>query len=386
MAIYQKATCPQCRNEQKISEESRSIQCIKCGARLTLEPGWYIDYYASGRRKREKVPSKKLAEIVLQKRKVEIAEGKFLDIRKQERIRFEDFSDTFLNLHSKPNKKSWKSDEYNFIALRPYFRGRYLYDITTEDIEKYKAARAKEVAPATVNRELATLKTMFTKAIAWGKLKDHPAQTVKFLREPNGRLRFLEKEEIVNLLAKCKGIIKPIVIVALNTGMRRAEILNLKWRDIDFNRGIIYLLDTKNGERREVPMNAWAKSTIIRIRTHPESPYIFCNTSGRPYVNIRKSFLKAVTDSGILNFHFHDLRHTFASHLVMSGVDINTTRELLGHKDIRMTLRYSHLSQDHKKRAVDVLGSRMDTIWTPAPVSSETSKKEFSQPIAIEAG
>lgn len=347
---------------------------------------FYIDYYFNGRRRREKVgSSRKLAETVLSKRKVEIAEGKFLDIRKTEHIRIEDFAETFLNLHSKPNKKSWQSDEFNLKRILAAFKGKNLSTVTTEDIEKFKAQRAREVSPATTNRELATLKTMFNKAIAWGKMENSPAKTVQFLREPNPRVRFLEKEEVIKLLANCKGKLKPIVILALNTGMRRGEILNLKWRDIDFRRDIIYLMDTKNGERREIPMNKQVKTALIRVKKHPESPYIFCGRNGKPFGHVTKSFFTALESSGIVNFHFHDLRHTFASHLVMSGVDINTTRELLGHKDLRMTLRYSHLSQDHKKRAVDILGNQMDTIWTLPQSAEKNGKAVSSQPIEKEA-
>jgi integrase len=146
--------------------------------------------------------------------------------------------------------------------------------------------------------------------------------------------------------------------------MRKGEILGLKWRDVDIQRNTIHLLDTKNGEKRDVPMNDITQKTIIGVLKHPDSQYIFCNKEGQPYGDIKKSFLTAIRKAGIINFHFHDLRHTFASHLVMSGVDLNTVRELLGHKTLEMTLRYSHLSPDHKKRAVDILNKRMVTIWS----------------------
>lgn len=365
MGIYRLGICQACNRMHMISDKDKNCCCATCQGSLDMKVDWWIDYYHHGRRKREKIgASKVLAETVLAKRKVEIAEGKFLDIRQRERIRIEDFAETFLNLHSRPNKKSWKSDEYNLKTLLVVFRGRCLHEIMTEDIEKFKVARAKEVKPATVNRELATLKTMMNKAVLWGKIKESPAKNIQFLREPEGRVRYLEKEEIVKLLAKCSARIRPIVIVALNTGMRRGEILGLKWHDVDFQREIIALYDTKNGESRKIPMNVQARTALIRVRKHPESQYVFCNGKGKPFVNIRKSFLQACEKADIINFHFHDLRHTFASQLVMAGVDINTTRELLGHKDIRMTLRYSHLSPDHKKRAVDLLSSKMDSIWT----------------------
>ncbi len=346
--------------------------------------GWCIDYYVKGRRKREKVgPSKKLAENVLRKRKVEIAENRFLDIRKQEKVKFEDFANTFLELHSKPNKKSWKSDFHNLKRLRSTFGGRYLYDITQKDIEQYKAERKEEVAAATVNRELATLKTMFNKAIQWGILESSPAKHVKFFKENNIRLRYLEKEEIKKLIKACSDHLRPIVTLALNTGMRRGELLSLKWHDIDFQKGIIYLLDTKNGDRREIPLNDLAKKTLVGVRKHPESPCVFCNKDGKAYHDVRKSFFAALRKCDIINFHFHDLRHTFASQLVMSGVDLNTVRELMGHRDIKMTLRYAHLSPDHKRRAVEVLGHQMDTIWTQKVVLEKEEKSEVLQPVEI---
>ena len=129
-------------------------------------------------------------------------------------------------------------------------------------------------------------------------------------------------------------------------------------------------------------MNETVQKTIIGVLKNPESQYVFCNKDGEPYGNVRKSFFTALNKAGIINFRFHDLRHTFASQLVMSGVDLNTVRELLGHKSLEMTLRYSHLSPDHKKRAVDILGKRMGTFWT----LGDNNKKleEMSVPEAFE--
>ncbi|MFH1014745.1 MAG: tyrosine-type recombinase/integrase [Nitrospirota bacterium] len=345
---------------------------------LHLKKGnWFIDYYAYGKRKRKKIgPSKALAENVLRKLRVEIAENKYLDIKKEQKIKFEDFADEYLELHSKPNNKSWfKSDRHNVNNLKAHFSGRYLHEITPLLIEKYKVERSKEVSPATVNRNLACLKSMFNRAIEWDKAQENPVRKVKLFRENNKRLRYLEREEIVKLLANCKRNLKPIVVVALNTGMRKGEILGLKWHDVDFKRGIIYLLNTKNGEKREIPMNEQVKTALIRTRKHAGSPYIFCRHDGKPYGDIKKSFFTAMKKSDIINFRFHDLRHTFASQLVMSGIDLNTVRELLGHKSLEMTLRYSHLSPDHKKRAVDTLARRLDTFWTPVPNTATGSKE-----------
>jgi integrase len=339
---------------------------------------YYIDYYANGKRIRETIgTSKVLAENTLHKRKLAIAENRFLDVRREQKIKFQDFSKEFIEIHLKPNRKAWdKTEIHNINRLNKFFSGKYLYEITPLMVEKFKIERSKEVSPATTNRALACLKSMFNKAILWGRFRgDNPVKRVKFFKENNTMLRYLEKEEIPELLKNCHGLLKPVIILALNTGMRRGEILGLKWKDIDFKRDIIYLYRTKNNEKREVPMNEYAKTALIRVRKNPRSAYIFCDKNGEPFRSLRKSFFTALKKSGIVNFRFHDLRHTFASHLVMSGVDLNTVRELMGHKSLDMTLRYSHLSPDHKKHAVDILGKRMDTFWAPEPIGPKLKKK-----------
>jgi integrase len=320
---------------------------------------WYIDYRAYGRRYRERIGSnKKLAEEVLHKRLVEIAEGKFLDKKNRFNIKFDDLASNYIEIYSKHNKKSWSDDITRIKNLKVSFGGRFLYEITPLLVEEYKSRRIKEVSPATVNRELACLKHIFTMAIQWNKAEANPVKKVKLFRENNQRVRYLEKEEAERLVSNCKGYLKRIVIIALNTGMRKGEILRVKWTDIDFKNNVIYLLDTKNGDKKEVLINDMVKRALIQQPKYKDGPYAFCNRDGRPFRDIRKSFIAALKKSGIINFRFHDLRHTFASQLVMSGVDLNTVRELMGHKSIRMTLRYAHLSPAHKKRAVDVLGQK----------------------------
>ena len=127
----------------------------------------------------------------------------------------------------------------------------------------------------------------------------------------------------------------------------------IQWGKLEENpfKAVKLLYNTKNGEKRETPINEMVKTALLRTPKHPESSYVFYDKNGNPFGNIRKSFFTALRKSGIINFRFHDLRHTFASHLVMSGVDLNTVRELMGHKSLEMTLRYAHLSPDHKRGA-----------------------------------
>ncbi len=345
---------------------------------------FYIDYYVNGRRKREKIgPSESLAKIVLKKRKVEIAEGKYLDIKREKKLKFDDFALQYLTMYCKTNHKNWqRTDASNIRLLKKHFSGKYLNEITSKDIEQYKADRLSEVTPSTVNRGLACLKSMYNRAIEWELTESNPASRVKLLRENNKRMRFLEKEEIARLLDSCNPRLKPIIIVALNTGMRKSEILNLKWQDYDFSRGILYLRNTKSGEKREVPVNEQAKTALVSIPKNPKSDYIFSNKDGRPCQSVRKAFDNALKRAKIADFRFHDLRHTFASHLVQSGIDLNTVRELLGHASLKMTIRYAHLSPNHKKQAVDILSRQMDTIWTPATIVNNEQNTEFTQVLA----
>ena len=326
---------------------------------------WYIDYYVNGRRRRERIgSSRKLAEAVLGKRKVQIAEGKFLDVSGRAKIKFESLTAEYLEF-SKINKRSWRRDQVSIKNLKAVFGGRYLSEIAPLKIEHYKAKRKDEVTPASVNRELACLKHMFTKAVEWGMARENPARKVKLFRENNARLRYLTPEEAKRLIDAATPHLKPILIVALNTGMRKGEILKLKWEDIHWKRGVILLTDTKNSQWREVPMNGVLTETLRDMMKRSDSPYVFMSWTGKPFTEVRKSFESASRVAGIEDFRFHDLRHTFASQSVMAGVDLTTVGEILGHKSIAMTMRYSHLSPLHKKQAVEkleeVMRANMDT-------------------------
>ena len=179
--------------------------------------------------------------------------------------------------------------------------------------------------PATVNRVLATLSHMVTKAVEWEMVEEEilkKIRRVKMLPEHNRRLRYLSKEECQALINACEPHLKPIVITALNTGMRKGEILNLKWENVDIKHGFILLEITKNGDRREIPINNTLRATLQTITRRIDVPYVFHDkTTGKPYKYIKRSFNTACRRAGIRDFRFHDLRHTFASHLVM-GLNI----------------------------------------------------------------
>ncbi len=329
---------------------------------------WYIDFTFKGQRIRESIgPSRKDAEKVIAKRKTEIIENKYLDIRKEsDPIKFYDFVKEYLQWVKTNKKPSSYDRELSMMRqLNKEFETKSIQEITAWGIEKWKAKKKEEVKPATVNRELALLKHMYTKAIEWGKVKENPTKKVKLLKGEVKRVRYLMPEEIQNLLSNCSDYLWPIVTVALHTGMRKGELLGLQWDQVDFERGIITLLDTKNGERKDIPMNGTVKALLSEMER--TGPFVFGGQKKRDTLHVYRSFKEAVKKSGIEDFRYHDLRHCFASHLVMQGVDLNTVRELMGHKGLAMTLRYSHLAPGYKSKAVNVL----DRVMSQNPPQEE---------------
>jgi integrase len=326
---------------------------------------WYIDYSFNGRRVRSKVGrSKKMAELALKEIELKKVKRKYLGIAEPRQILFEDLAKQYLE-YSKNSKSSrtYVSDQSIIRKLAAQFWDRMIGDISMLDVEKYRNRRRKEVSTSTVNREIACLKHMLNKAVDWGYLADNPLRSMKLFKEPPGRVRYLTERELSRLLNYCPDKLRSIVIVALNTGMRKGEILNLKWQDIDLNHRLITIKQTKNNEIRTIPINDTLHAELRSMNRELDSQYVFVNErTGKPYTDVKTSFKTARKRAGIDDFHFHDLRHTFASRLVMAGENIRTVQELLGHKDIKMTMRYSHLSTAHKQNAVRKLDVCTNTV------------------------
>jgi integrase len=327
------------------------------------------------------------AETLLHERKADVGRGKQPEIKKKiPNVTFKELSVEYLQWAKR--QRSFKQKEtlvkqlvtiFGAYPLRA-FNSRLLEQYQTERMEKSNKRVKYQVGnkPGTINRHVATIKAMFTKAIEWELVEEEllkKVRKVKLLEENNRRLRYLSREECQKLLCECAKHLKPIVIMALNTGMRRGEILSLKWDNVDLKHGFLLLDKTKNGDRREIPINETLRATLTRIERRLDLPYVFFNpATNLPYADIKAGFNRACRVADIRDFHFHDLRHTFASHLVMAGVDITTVKELLGHKTLTMTLRYAHLSPSHKVKAVDVLdGTINGTSNNPIARSSKGS-------------
>jgi Site-specific recombinase XerD len=305
-----------------------------------------------------KTASQKEAEYLLTCRKKEVQEGKLPEVKKiATNITFRELAGEYF---------PWMKRQKSFIIKRNkigqllrVFGNYRLSDFTSRLIERYQIKKLETCKPSTVNRLIATLKHMFTKAVDWEMVSEEvlkKVRKVKQLPENNRRLRFLSLEECQALIKACDSHLRPIVITALNTGMRSGEIFNLTWNQVDLKHGFVLLEVTKSGERREIPINETLRRTLEVLPRNIKSPFVFWNgEEGKPYGEVKRSFNSAVRRTGIKDFTFHDLRHTFASQLVMAGVDLTTIQELLGHKTLTMTLRYAHLSPGHKVKAVGAL-------------------------------
>ncbi len=321
---------------------------------------WYIDCSSGGRRIRKRVgTSRKEAERALAVIQGKIYSGTF-DINVYSKtITFRELADAYIK-HAKAHKKSWRRDMTSLRKLLIEFGDMRLDDITPFHIENYQLKRREEVSPASCNREIQCLKYMLNLGLRWGKNSKNPAREVKLFKERNGRLRFLSEDEIIRLIDSCSDQLRPVVITAVYTGMRRGEILNLKWDDINFERNLIQIDETKSGSPRDVPMSDFLRETMLALKSRSSHEYVFVNRLGKPYRDVRESFSRALKKAQIKDCTFHTLRHTAASFLVMSNVDLVTVKEILGHKTIQMTMRYSHLTGKHKQQAMNILQRRIE--------------------------
>lgn len=333
---------------------------------------YWIDYRANGRRYRESVgPSKTLAKETLYKRKVEIAENKFFPSRVRKASTFNEVADLYWENHAK-HKPSIKATYYTLKPLKAFFADTPLNQITTLDVVKYLNGVKERTSAATANRHHNVLRAIFNRAIAWELFNgQNPAAKVRQFRVDNARTRFLETNEIPILLAACDDEIRPIVTFALLTGMRHAEMLNLRWEHIDLTNGVVHVLKTKSGDPREIPIAPRLRALLDSLRKG-DGGTVF-NISSRA---LNRHFNKAAKLAGMNDIVLHTLRHSFASHFVMRTNDLPATQKLLGHKSPRMTQRYAHLSKGHLQVGMQIFDSGLSHVLqgaTPSPRPTETT-------------
>lgn len=328
---------------------------------------WWILYYDQDRRRhRKKIGPKSLAIDAYRKTKTKIREGEYFPEKKREKQTVKEAIDAYIE--ATEGKRSHKTDLYHSKLMKQAFGKEFVEELDAHAIEVWMAKRATEASESTANRSFGFLKRACRKAVRDGKSLTDPTAKVKPFKEPSGRVRFLSTEEETAL----RKVMKPqewlLIDFALNTGLRRGEQFGLKWVNIDFQNGVITIPRSKHGEKRHVPMNKRVYEMLQSLKSRLKSEWVFASGKGvgdtpmdannivnrvlRPNLTRAGDFCpkcdfvskpgrrncqkcrKRLPDP-IKDFHWHDLRHTFASRLVVSGVDIRSVQELMGHKDIR---------------------------------------------------
>ena len=262
-------------------------------------------------------------------------------------------------------------------------------------LERLKSNRLKNgISGSTVNRDLGFLRSALTKAVEWGVVSENPLKSLKLVKVPDDKIvRYLDEQEESNLLSaldareeskraardrfniwqqerhmpvlpslrdvKFTDHIKPMVLLSLHTGMRQGEVFKLAWTDVDLSASRVKVrgVNAKSGKARFIPLNAVALQALKdwRSQCNESANLVFPSKDGDKLDNVKTAWSGLLKAAKIAEFRWHDMRHHFASRLVMSGVDLNTVRELLGHADLKMTLRYAHLGNEFKADAVERL-------------------------------
>jgi integrase len=334
---------------------------------------WYYYIKIRGQRHRGAIPearTKYQAQEAERKIRDQIFEGKYSNA--QSRKTLKEFVEEVYLPWAKVNKRSWRSDVSRLNPILAHFEKKKLSDISPFQIERYKIERLKmpivrgengeKTRPrsrASVNREVRLLSRIFTLAIANREASANPVSQVKLFKGENRRTRYLLPEEEERLMAQLTGQrehIRLIVIVALHTGMRMGEIVNLKRENIDFHRGEIRVTRTKTDEDRFVPMNDTLYRDLMSHCSNLKTDYVFANPeTGKARGQVKRSFVTACRLAKIEDFRFHDLRHTAATRMGEAGIDPFTIAAILGHKSIAMTASYTHATQRAKRLAVEAL-------------------------------
>lgn len=341
---------------------------------------WYFNVMIQGQRHHKAIPgavTKRDAEIYFNAYKTDLLRGK-LDLVENIGCKlFKDLVNVYLE-YSKANNRSYKCNESKALRFKELWGNKQLKDISPIDIEKYKISRKKEikvkekivngeVIPAkyisntTINRDIEVLRKMFNIAIENNWLLKNPCGKVKKLREQNVLERYLTPDEEIRLLNACIGhfeYMKPIIQFALNTGMRKEEILSLTWKCVSLDNKKITLLDTKNGKKRYIPINSEVMNILQQAQKNKTCDYVFVNPlTNTRYADLKNAFPALCKIAQVENFRFHDLRHSAATRMVGAGVDIVMVKDILGHSDIRTTMRYAHAITERSLNAIETLSN-----------------------------
>ena len=330
---------------------------------------WWMCFTYQGKQVRRSTgtSNKQLAENILSSVKVKIVEGRFFDTLQEQERTFSEMMERYLKeWATRKAPASHRRDQQHLAHLLPDFGDKTLATVTPKLLAAYKVKRLGEgAAPATLNKELGFVRHAFNVAIReWEWCRDNPMHRIKLEPVHNQIDRWLTAEEELRLLEAAPVWLREIIIFALNTGMRQGEILSLQWQDVDFSRGTLVVMKSKNRERRTLPLNSRVFELLANKQSSglPTSQCVFTTSCGTQLNarNLIRAFYAAREKASIERFRFHDLRHTFATRLVQAGVDVYKVQRLMGHKSPAMTQRYAHHSPESLRAGVAMLDLSSD--------------------------
>jgi len=349
---------------------------------------WYVDYGVDGRRKRFRASADKGEALkMLAALRTDIERAAFGFERKKV-VLFSDFAEEYKKIKSET--RAVKSVEARVKHLVKHFKDTPLSKITPEMVEAYKQKRLKakvrvpDGAPertlkgSSVNRELATLKNMFNVALRQRRFRgENPVSSVSFYPE-QARDYVLSREEIGRLLEAADERLKKIILIALNTGLRKGEILSLRWSQINYNDGVISFARTKSIKFLRVPMNSVVLGVLESIER--KGDYVFSGRWGRGHLSDSKQpFETARAKAGLPELRFHDLRHCAGTYMAMAGVPISTVQQILGHRDIKTTTRYINPNDENRRKAVNALAVLFRSSEEPTVKSGSSNNVAQAQ-------
>ena len=341
--------------------------------------GYWISWIdAQGRRRFRKTNAQSLtqARTARASELVRVEQAKLLGFAPPGRDSFEDLAARYLSYQKARLTAKAYEREKGIVGnrLKPFFAVK-VAALRRVDVQRYVTARSGKASPYSVQKELNALKHMLRLAVEWEIIPVNPAQGIKTPKAPAGRVRYLQPTELRTLLEASPEWLRPIVAMAALTGMRRGEILGLRWLDVDMVNHRVLLPQTKNGEGRIVYLNESASAVVRSL------PFGAGTKSTDPLYGdvtpeqVSVAFVRVCRKAKIEDFRFHDLRHTAASWMRMQGADIHTVAQLLGHKDLRMAARYQHLSPAYLAEAV----GRLDGVFGDLRYQSVTEKKALPE-------
>jgi integrase len=321
---------------------------------------WWIDIYLQGQRVRRKVgPDKRTAQLVEKDLKVKAARGEWPDIRTAKPITFRAFCAEFQTRLAGKAASTVKNYE---VACRvhfvPFLGDLHLSEIRPKHIDDFKQLRANAAKHSTVNLELVLLGSILNAAVTRGYLKENPAKSIPPIRIPEKEPRYLTRDQVAKLYPECTDWIYTFVAIGLNTGLRNGEVCALTWQDVDLkNRTLKVRSDedftTKGKGDRAVPLNGFLYNVLKKAPRHIKNSHILFTREGKSLV--RKRFTKAAKRAGLPHFTPHDLRSTFGTWLAADGVDVVTIKNLMGHTDVKTTMKYLHAAPNRMEWAVENL-------------------------------